>query len=211
MAINFPSSPINGQVFSDGDHTWVWNSSTGVVGAWKLQAQTVTGPTGPTGPTGSTGPTGPGAQIAVFADQKTSGTNGGTFTSGAWQTRTLNTTVYNGITSASLSSNQISLPAGTYNVIAFAPVGDTVQNHQARLQNITDTATTLTGTSIAAFDASSAIPINQSVVMGVFTIAGTKTFELQHQCALTKTTDGFGVAAGFGTEVYAQITITKIG
>lgn len=59
-AINFPSSPTNGQVFTDGDHTWVWNSSTGVVGAWKLQTQTVTGPTGPTGPsvTGPTGPTG---------------------------------------------------------------------------------------------------------------------------------------------------------
>lgn len=204
--INFPSSPTDGQVFTDGDKTWVFSAiSAGGPGAWKLQSTVVTGPTGPTGATG------PGAQVATFADQKTSGTNGGTFTSGAWQTRTLNTTVYNGITSASLSSNQISLPAGTYNVIAFAPVGDTVQNHQARLQNITDTATTLTGTSMAALDISSAVPINQSVVMGVFTIAGTKTFELQHQCTLTKTTDGFGLAAGFGTEVYAQITITKIG
>ena len=54
--INFPTSPTDGQVFTDGDHTWVWSSSTG---AWKLQAQTVTGPTGPTGATGAVGATGP--------------------------------------------------------------------------------------------------------------------------------------------------------
>ena len=36
MAINFPSSPVNGQIFSDGDKTWVYSSSTG---AWKLQTQ----------------------------------------------------------------------------------------------------------------------------------------------------------------------------
>ena len=61
--INFPTSPTDGQVFTDGDHTWIFSSTgAGGPGAWKLQAQTVTGPTGPTGPTGAastvTGPTG---------------------------------------------------------------------------------------------------------------------------------------------------------
>lgn len=58
--INFPSSPADGDVFTDGDHTWIFSSvGAGGPGAWKLQAQTVTGPTGPTGPTGSAGATGP--------------------------------------------------------------------------------------------------------------------------------------------------------
>ena len=58
--INFPSSPTDGQVFSAGDHTWVFSSiGAGGPGAWKLQTQTVTGPTGPTGSAGSAGPTGP--------------------------------------------------------------------------------------------------------------------------------------------------------
>ena len=49
--INFPSSPVNGQVFTAGDFSWVWDSTPGV---WVLQAQVVTGPTGPTGASGLT-------------------------------------------------------------------------------------------------------------------------------------------------------------
>jgi len=47
--INFPSSPVNGQVFTAGDFSWVWDSTPGV---WVLQAQVVAGPTGPTGASG---------------------------------------------------------------------------------------------------------------------------------------------------------------
>jgi hypothetical protein len=46
--INFPTSPTNGQVFTNGDHTWIFSSTgAGGPGAWKLEAQTVTGPAGP--------------------------------------------------------------------------------------------------------------------------------------------------------------------
>lgn len=55
-AIDFPTSPTNGQVFTNGDKTWVYSTA---ISAWKLQTQTVTGPTGPAGPTGPSGPTGP--------------------------------------------------------------------------------------------------------------------------------------------------------
>jgi len=47
MPIDFPGAPTNGQIFSDGDKTWEYSTSTG---AWKLRTQTVTGPTGPAGP-----------------------------------------------------------------------------------------------------------------------------------------------------------------
>ena len=58
--INFPTSPTDGQVFTSGDHTWVFSSTgAGGPGAWKLQAQFPTGPTGPTGATGAGGVTGP--------------------------------------------------------------------------------------------------------------------------------------------------------
>ena len=66
MAIDFPNSPTNGQVFTPVgvSKTWVYNSTDA---KWTIQQQTVTGPqgsAGPTGPTGSagsngvTGPTG---------------------------------------------------------------------------------------------------------------------------------------------------------
>lgn len=49
------------------------------------------------------------------------GTHGGTFTAGAWRTRDLNTVLTNTISGASLSNNQITLPAGKYYVEASAP------------------------------------------------------------------------------------------
>jgi len=77
--------------------------------------------------------------VLVVIDQKTAGTNGGTFTSGARRTRDLNTVIVNRITGASLSSNQITLPAGTYRVEAFAPA-QRVGSHQAYIRDITSSA-----------------------------------------------------------------------
>ena len=88
-AIDFPTSPTNGQVFTSDDKTWVYSTS---VGAWNLQAQTVTGPSGPSGPqgvsgvsgisgisgvsgvsgaTGPTGPTGPSAPTQTTSNLMT--------------------------------------------------------------------------------------------------------------------------------------------
>ena len=49
MAIDFPSSPTNGQTYTSGGTTWVYDSA---VPAWNLQNTVISGPTGPTGPTG---------------------------------------------------------------------------------------------------------------------------------------------------------------
>ena len=152
-------------------------------------------------------PTAPSIQTATFADEKTSGTNGGTFTSGAWRTRDLNTSVNNTITGASLSSNQITLPAGTYLIHAF-PVVNSVNRNQARFQNITDSTTTLTGNS-QYNDSTNPIQTN-AIVQGGFTIASQKVFELQHQAQSTVASVGFGYPGSFGTEVFAAITIIKV-
>lgn len=140
-------------------------------------------------------------------DQKSSGTDGGTATSGSWQTRTLNTEVTDSIGST-LSSNQFTLPAGTYHIRASAPAFSCSQ-HQIRLQNITDTATTLTGTSECT-NAGAGDGVSRSEIDAVFTIAGTKTFELQHRVASTKATNGYGIGTGWGTEVYANILIEAL-
>lgn len=147
-------------------------------------------------------------QTATFRDEKTSGTSGGTFTSGAWRTRDLNTSQFNNITSASLASNQITLPAGTYTINATAPVYD-IGYHQLRFYNITDSTTAVLGISNYLRTGASATSMI-STASGSFTIAGSKTFEVQHQCDTTKADSGFGVAISFGTEVYATVTITKV-
>ena len=146
-------------------------------------------------------------QYACFVDQETSGTQGGTATSGAWRTRVLNTTVANTITSATLSSNQISLPAGTYIVRASAPAAF-VNNHQIRWQNITDSTATIIGTSMHAGSGSSIY--NEAALFGQFTISGTKTFELQHQVFSTQSANGFGIATTFGSEYYARVELWKL-
>ena len=142
--------------------------------------------------------------VAIFNETQAQNTNGGTFTSGAWTKRTLNTTVVNNITGCSIASSVITLPAGTYSINVTAPA-TLINRHQIRLQNTTDATTTLTGTS----------EFNQgyqtrSVIIGVFTITGTKTFEIQHRCESTRATDGLGVAANFTSEVYTVVQITRI-
>jgi hypothetical protein len=147
-----------------------------------------------------------GITYAVFNDTKSSGTGGGTFTSGAFRTRDLNTTVFNGITGASIASNQITLAAGTYYIDANAPAYQ-VNNHVTRLQNITDSTTTLTGSCVQSD--TSAVS-NISTIMGAFTIASSKTFEVQHRAVGTFASTGFGLQTSFSDCVYTQITVIKV-
>lgn len=149
-----------------------------------------------------------GGQLLHVRDQRASGTLSGTFTSGAWRTRTLQTVLTNEIASASLAANQISLPAGTYYIEAFA-LGLKTDANQAKLRNITDSTDTVIGSS--GRTNSGADENSRSTVAGRFTIAGTKVFELQHQCATTSPNNGFGGAASFGVaEVYAEVCIWKV-
>jgi hypothetical protein len=149
-----------------------------------------------------------GTALLHVRDEKTANTAGGTFTSGAWQTRTLNTSMTNEISGASLSSNQITLPSGTYYIYASAPAWD-LGKHKLKLRNTSDSSDTLIGTSeVAQFDY---FAQTRSFLSGRFTIASQKTFELQHRSEQTQTTDGFGYPSNFSVvEVYADVQIWKV-
>lgn len=140
-------------------------------------------------------------------DEKAQNTVGGGFTSGAWQTRTLNTVKTNEITGASLSSNEVTLPAGTYEIDALAPAY-AVARHQARLYNVTGAAVLLDGTSMYA-DPGDVNTV--SFVRGRFTLASTSAVRLEHRCGTTNGTNGLGIAANFATEVYADVMIREVG
>jgi hypothetical protein len=148
-------------------------------------------------------------------DQKASLTAGGTFTNGAWRTRDLNTILANTITGASLLSNVITLPAGTYYVRVKTPAFAVV-DHQCRLYNITD-ATILQN--IAAQDCmgtscnTGTTTQTDSILTDTFTIAGTKDIRVEHRCRDTVATNGLGNALDFASsfEVYSDIEIWKVG
>lgn len=147
-----------------------------------------------------------------YRDQQTANTQGGTFTSGAWRTRVLNTEVTDVGGFGSLSSNQITLSSGTYRIFATAPAFD-VNRHKARLQNVTDGATVLIGSSEYAYaGAGSDGSQSSSTISGIFTIAASKALEVQHQCQTTRANQGFGVESNFGVvEVYTVVELWKIG
>lgn len=140
-------------------------------------------------------------------DVKAAGTDGGTFTQDAWQTRTLNTEATDEIGST-LSSNQFTLPAGTYEIDASAPALN-VNEHKAKLTNITDGTDTIIGTTSRS--SGEGASITRSVIAGRFTIAAQKTFAIQHRCAVTTASDGFGRGVAWGvSEVYTDVRIWRV-
>lgn len=152
----------------------------------------------------------------IIRDQKSSGTNGGTFTSGAWQTRDLNTVVLNNIPGASLAANQITLPAGTYVIDAGVPGGD-CNLHKAALYNITASAFIDYGTSENSNNSGHMYGVEvvqtRSRILSKFTLANTSVLEIRHQCDRTSATGiGFGTATSLGVpEIYTTVEITRIG
>lgn len=144
-----------------------------------------------------------GLSYAVFIDEKTNGTAGGTQTSGSFLTRDLNTTQYNNITGASLSSNQVTLAAGTYYIDAMSPQKGS--NGALRWYNITDSSVAVAGMS-NYFEG-----WGEFKLFGYFTIAASKVFELQYRASSTEAGNGLGVAKSFSIpEVYAMVSLVKV-
>ena len=146
--------------------------------------------------------------ILHFRDERASGTDAGSSSVGN-QVRTLNTVVSNTILGASLATNQITLPAGTYQINANAPTVAGAQ-HRLRLVNVTDSTVVLLGTSM--YDANAAVVSTRSFVIGVFTLNATKVLNLTHYIAQAKATDGLGISTSDTfVNVYAMALITRIG
>lgn len=200
--------------FLRGDHTWAVASTNAVTvedidGTPAVTATTIQFPNGTVTDQGSGvaryTPTGATALPYVcIRDEKTTGTAAGTGTTGSWQRRDLNTEHADTASIASVSSNQITLAAGTYECRARAQVYRTGRN-KLRLQNITDTATLVLGDSCYTPAGSNLDACGVALLSGLFTIGGTKTIELQHW--FVDAAGGFGIPfnANSQTEIYAVI------
>ena len=144
----------------------------------------------------------------LIVDEKAANTAGGTFTSGAWQQRVLNTVKTARGIAASLNSNQILLEAGLYRCRISCPA-HRVDRHKALLRNMTDGVDLLYGTSEYAASAG-AYGQSVSVIMGWLDLTSPKVLEVQHRCQTTFATQGFGVESNFGApEIYTVAEFWK--
>jgi hypothetical protein len=163
-------------------------------------------------------------------EEQTNGTDGSTFTLSTWNTRVLNQEKTDDL-SLSISSNQISLVAGTYYIRVVASTRFTgaasnggVQHcmSKLRLRNITDGSNILIGmgcTHQGQDDSGGNIQTMdltlQTFLNGRFTLAGTKTVELQNwvsNALIGGPTARPGKAISSGdTEVYTDFELWRIG
>ena len=148
-----------------------------------------------------------GLEYMNVRDEKSTGTDGGTHTTGI-QTRTLNTEVVNTITGASLASDQVTLPAGTYYVDATCEQVRCLR-FKAFWYNITDAADEIIGN--CGQTTSTGDYATTARVRGKFTIAAEEVFELRMYGSSTRADYGHGKASDDGlTEVYANVQIWKL-
>lgn len=154
---------------------------------------------------GSSGGDGGGSPSLLHVrDEKTAGTSGGSAASGSWLTRTLNTAKTNEIDGASLSSNQVTLPAGTYYVEGSGGARNP-RVHRTRVRDVTNGTTLAVGQT--AISNSSSV-VTESVSRGQFTLDSSATIELQHR---VENSSDFGIAVDLGeVEVYAEMSIWQL-
>tara|TARA_R100000231_G_C5292109_1_gene154930 strand:- start:68 stop:652 length:585 start_codon:yes stop_codon:yes gene_type:complete len=184
---------------------------TGATGTSSGAPITLSGDTATLSGTGVTFPaggTGNPISVAVIVDQKSDGTHGGDFNSGAWRTRDLNTEVFDPDGIVSISSNQFTLAAGTYLIEYSAPGYDT-NTHQTKLYDITGSADLNFGTS--EYSGAGDAIVTRSFGKFIHTITSANVYEIRHYAETTKSGSGFGIAAApSNVEVYTMVTITKL-
>lgn len=134
-------------------------------------------------------------------------TAGGTATSGSWLTLPINTEVFDPDGLLTISSNQLTIGAGTYLVQARAPFFRTGAA-RLRVQDITNTATL--GLGAVAYSNNGANDSGGAHVTARFTLAGSTVIELQYRVEFTKATDGLGTVSNWSVvEVYGELELWR--
>ena len=142
-------------------------------------------------------------------DRRRSRSNGGTFLSRGQRGRTLNTVITNNITGASLASNKITLPAGTYYCEGSAPAYG-VGSHRTRLYDFNSSTELVLGIPVGVSSSSGNNTLSH--FSGLFTLSGTGLLEVQHFCQSSRSSIGFGFpqAPDASSEIFADIKIWKV-
>lgn len=145
-------------------------------------------------------------------EQQTANVNSSNaFTANTWSTATVNTVVTNEISGSSLSSNNITLPAGTYFCMFKVPTMSTVSfAGKPRLRNTTAGTTLVVGSS---FFQNQSTSDSQWMILhgsGKFTLGASSTLNVQMWMTANEGTYT-AVAGGHGeVEVYAEAYFWKV-
>lgn len=144
--------------------------------------------------------------LRIYESQSSGVVSSQTFTVGAWNTRVLNTTD-GSISGASLSSNEITLPAGTYLIEAWAPAWR-VSGHKSRIYNVTTSSVELVGQNAYGLVNNSQFTVTNARLSGRLVLATTTVIRLEHYVQAYSTAVPTVGAPGT-EEVYAEVLITK--
>ena len=148
-------------------------------------------------------------RFATLSDVKAANTAGGTFTSGSFGIRTLNT-LSDPTGFVTLSSNQFTLQPGEYYFEGSAPAYG-VDGHIAKLTNASLASDLIIGTSEFSDAVAATASQTRSIIQGYVTIDIPTVFDIQHRCTTTAATSGLGAAVNLGvSEKYTVLKITKV-
>lgn len=158
----------------------------------------------------------PTSELIHFQHREDAGVDGGNAGQQVWVTRPITVLKHDDTGGASLNSNQMTVPAGTYFVTARA-VAHGVNQNKLALYNVTDDTTELFGLNSYA---GSSGPVEQAfsaLLFGKITLASPKTFELQIRNAVADISEDneLGIATGAASadateELYASVEFRRL-
>ena len=144
------------------------------------------------------------SSYAVLMDVRSEGQDGGTFTSGQWQVRDLNTEYYDPDGIVTLSSNIFVLQAGYY-FIRFSATAHRVGTHKCVLFRESGTQTIFAQGSSERLVTDGGSNRSEGVWRGQ--ISGTVNLQIRHRCSDTRSNDGLGKASTADEELYTIVEI----
>jgi len=149
------------------------------------------------------------SKTMIFKDVK-SAVAGGTFNSGAWQVRDMNTAVSFGNSFGKVDSNQLHLIDGIYSVHAVATAKD-VNTHAVRIEAVAAAVVIMQGANVASNATGGSMA--SAEVKGEAIVTDKLILELQHRSTASRALDGFGeYVSAFGTSpIFSEIEFIKIG
>lgn len=151
--------------------------------------------------------------VLHVVDQQNPGVNGQSFTTSVWNKCRLGTVIKNNITGASVASDVVTLPAGTfriwYRATTHYSATSTTQRAGTRLYNTSDSALIIEGDPIVCWGNNGSSGNQKSSGCVEFTLAASKNIELQVQ---PDSTSWLGGLAGTGSskENYHELFIEEV-